>query len=69
MTFRTQYAQYEFIVMTFGFANSPTEFMSLMITIFHQYLDKFIILFIDDIFVYPEMRVIMKTSESSISSP
>lgn len=50
--FKTQYGHYEFAVMPFGLTNSPTTFMSLMNTVYHQYLDKFIIFFIDDILVY-----------------
>ena len=51
-TFRTQYRHYEFLVMLFGLINTPTAFMDLMNRVFEEYLDKFIILFIDDILVY-----------------
>jgi hypothetical protein len=50
-TFRTRYRHYEFIVIHFGLTNAPTMFMCLMNSIFSQYLDKFVVVFIDDIVV------------------
>ena len=51
-TFRTRYSHYEFLVMSFGLINAPVVFMELMNRVFHDYLDKFIIVFIDDILLY-----------------
>ena len=51
-TFCTSYGNYEFVVMSFGLTNSPANFMCVMNNIFSKYLDKFILVFIDDILVY-----------------
>ena len=47
--FRTRYGHYEFLVMPFGLTNAPVAFMDLMNMLFHEYLDRFVIFFIDDI--------------------
>lgn len=47
-----RYGQYEYYVMPFGVTNAPSVFMEYMNRTFHQYFDKFMVVFIDDILIY-----------------
>ncbi|GJR41300.1 putative reverse transcriptase domain-containing protein [Tanacetum coccineum] len=54
--FRTRYGHYEFQVMSFGFLIMPAVFMDLMNQVCKPYLDKFVIVFIDDILIYSKSK-------------
>ena len=51
-TFCTRYGHFEFTVVPFGLTNAPSVFMSLMNGVFRTYLEKFVVVFLDDILVY-----------------
>jgi hypothetical protein len=50
--FHTRYGLYEYIVMSFGLTNAPAYVMYLMNKVFMEYLDKFVVVFIDDILIF-----------------
>ncbi|GJU71098.1 putative reverse transcriptase domain-containing protein [Tanacetum coccineum] len=54
--FRTRYRHYEFLVILFGLTNTPAVFMDMMNRVCRLYLDKFVIVFIDDILIYSRRK-------------
>ncbi|KAL4032921.1 hypothetical protein IC575_006004 [Cucumis melo] len=68
-TFRSGYGHYEFIVMSFGLTNAPAVFMDMMNRVFREFLDTFVIVFIDDSLIYSKteaeheehLRIVLQT--------
>jgi hypothetical protein len=54
--FTTRYGLFEYTIMSFGLTNAPAYFMNLMNKVFMKFLDKFVVVFIDDILVYSKMK-------------
>ncbi|CAN6446845.1 unnamed protein product [Victoria cruziana] len=55
-TFRNRYGHFEFLVLPFALTNAPAVFMDMMHMVFRKYLDRFVIVFIDDILIYSSDR-------------
>jgi hypothetical protein len=55
-SFCTRYGLYEYTVMSFGLTNAPAYFMYLINKVFMEYLDKFVVVFIDDILIFSKME-------------
>jgi hypothetical protein len=54
--FHTRYGLYEYTMMSFGLTNAPAYFMYLMNNVFMEHLDKFVVVFINDILVFSKME-------------
>lgn len=69
IAFQTRYNYFDFVIMSLGLTNAPATFMDLMNRVFQQYLDMFVIVFIDDILVYSRsekeyvdhLRIVLQT--------
>jgi hypothetical protein len=55
--FKTRYGHYEYLVMPFGLTNAPATFMAAMNDLFKDYLDDFVIIYLDDILVFSKTAV------------
>ena len=54
--FTTRYGLYEYTVMSFGLTNAPAYFMNMMNKVFMEFLDKFVVVFIDDILAFSKNK-------------
>ena len=51
-TFKMRWGLYEFLVMPFGVTNAPAQFMNMMKALLGEYLDKFVLVFLDNVLIY-----------------
>ena len=56
IAFHTRYAHYKFVVIPLGLTNAPVNFMCMMNNIFSKFLDKFFLVFIEDILIYSNSK-------------
>jgi hypothetical protein len=69
IAFQARYGHYEYYVISFGVTTSPRIFMAYMNSVFHPYLDQFMVVFLDDILVYSKseeehvenLRIVLQT--------
>ena len=62
--FKMRWGLYEFLVMSFGVTNAPAQFMNMMNDLLGEYLDKFVLVFLDDVlFILPTHKTMLITSE------
>lgn len=54
--FNTKYGQFEYLVMPMGLCNSPATFQGLMNWVLHDFIDRFLVVYIDDIIIYSQTR-------------
>ena len=52
IAFKTRWGLYEFLVLPFGVTNAPAQFMNMMNDLLADFLDRFVLIFLDDLFIY-----------------